>query len=65
VRSELIGPNSAPVAIAVDLLRERRLFAFDAGGYGYIVVTSPNRANRMHERGAYGFVAAGTPQGAP
>lgn len=57
LRPEMISGTSPPVAISVELLRRHRLFAFDAGGRGLIVVTSPDGANRMYERGRYTFVA--------
>jgi hypothetical protein len=47
--------GSAPVAIAVELLRRQRVFVFDAGGRGFVVVTSPKGASRLYERGAFTF----------
>ncbi len=55
VRSDVIGAGSAPVAIAVDLLRRQNVFAFDAGGKGFIVATSAGGANVLYERGAFTF----------
>ena len=55
LRSDPIGPDSAPVAIDIELLRRQPVFAFDAGGRGFIVVTSQNGANLVYERGAFTF----------
>ncbi|MBA3295874.1 MAG: DUF3179 domain-containing protein [Acidobacteria bacterium] len=55
VRSEMIGPDARPVAIAAEFLRRRPVFVFDAGGRGFIVVTSPGGANLLYERGAFTF----------
>ena len=58
VRSEVLGGDALPIAIAVDRLRREPLFAFDVGDRGYLVVTSPGGANRVYERGAYTFSGA-------
>lgn len=58
VRSEVLGGDAPPVAIAVDRLRREPLFSFDVGDRGYLVVTSPGGANRVYERGAYTFSGA-------
>ncbi|MEO6213848.1 MAG: DUF3179 domain-containing protein [Vicinamibacterales bacterium] len=55
VRSDVIGPDSVPVAIAVDLLRRKPIFPFDAGGLGFVVLTSSGGANAVYRRGAFTF----------
>jgi len=39
----------------VDLLRRQPVFPFDAGGRGFLVVTTPGGANLLYERGAFMF----------
>jgi len=55
VRPEVSGPGAPPVAIAVDLLKRRRLYAFEAGARTLVVVTSREGANRIYERGEITF----------
>lgn len=55
LRPESIGRGAAPVAIAVELLKQRPLFPFEAGNRRFIVVTSKGGANRMYERGEVTF----------
>ena len=57
LRPDVIGANARPVAIAVDRLRREPVFSFDAGGRGFIVITSQGGANMLFERGAHGFQA--------
>ena len=53
LRSEIIGNDAAPVAISADRLRREPVFAFDAGGRAFVVVTSKDGANRVYERGSH------------
>lgn len=55
LRRELIGPQAAPVAIAVDFLRRQPVFSFEAGGKPFVVITSKDGANRIYERGTFSF----------
>ncbi len=56
LRRELIGLGAAPVAIAVDLLRRQPIFAFEAGGKAFVVITSKDGANRVYDRAAVSLV---------
>ena len=55
LRPEVIGGDAAAVAIAVDRLRREPVFSFEAGGRGFVVVTSKGGANRVYERGTHTF----------
>jgi hypothetical protein len=55
LRPEVIGGDATPVAIAVDRLKREPVFTFDAGGRGFVVVTSKGGANRVYERGTHAF----------
>ena len=57
LRPEIIGKDASPVAISVDRLRREPLYAFEAGGRGFLVVTSKGGANVVYERGAHTFRA--------
>lgn len=50
LRRELIGEGAVPVAISVEWLRREPVFAFEAGGRAFVVVTSKHGANRIYER---------------
>jgi hypothetical protein len=54
-RPELIGPDAAPVAIAVDLLKRQPVLTFEAGTRRFVVVTSKGGANRLYECGDIHF----------
>ena len=56
LRPEKIGKDALPVAIAVERLRRERVYAFEAGGRHFVVITSKAGANMLFERGAYTFV---------
>jgi hypothetical protein len=56
VRPETLGSGALPVAIAVERLRREPVYAFDAAGRGFVVVTSRGGANRLYERGSHTFV---------
>jgi hypothetical protein len=56
VRPGVIGAGALPVAISVERLRREPVYAFDAGGRGFVVVTSKGGANLLFERGAHTFV---------
>jgi hypothetical protein len=56
VRPEVIGGAAVPVAISVERLRREPVYAFDAGGRGFVVITSKAGANLLFERGAQAFV---------
>jgi Protein of unknown function (DUF3179) len=43
------GGSPVPVALAADLLRQRRLFPIAVGGRSLLVVTSPAGANRVYD----------------
>ena len=55
LRSEILGKNARPVAIAVERLRREPIYAFDAAGRRFVVVTSPGGANVVYERGTHSF----------
>ncbi|MDQ3070979.1 MAG: DUF3179 domain-containing protein [Acidobacteriota bacterium] len=55
LRAETLGKDAKPVAIAVDLLRRKPVYAFDAGERRFVVVTSPGGANVVYERGTHSF----------
>jgi hypothetical protein len=59
LRRELIGAGAAPVAIAVERLKQEPVFSFEAGQRRFVVVTSPQGANRLYERGSVSFVRRG------
>jgi hypothetical protein len=54
-RPDLIGPDAAPVAIAVDLLKRQPVLTFEAGTRRFVVVTSKGGANRLYECGDIHF----------
>jgi hypothetical protein len=56
LRPETIGKNALPVAISVERLRREPVFAFEAGGRNFVVITSKAGANMLFERGAHAFV---------
>ena len=56
LRPEIIGKDALPVAIAVDRLRREPVYAFDAGGRSFVVVTSKGGANLLYERRSHTFV---------
>jgi Protein of unknown function (DUF3179) len=56
LRPETIGKNALPVAIAVDRLRRGPVYAFEAGGRHFVVITSKAGANMLFERGSHAFV---------
>jgi hypothetical protein len=58
LRPDIIGNNAPPVAIAVERLQRERVFQFDAGGRGFVVVTSKAGANMVFDRGGQRFAAA-------
>jgi hypothetical protein len=60
IRPELLPDGAAPLAIAADLLKRTPIFSFDAGGRGYVVVTSRDGANRVYERGGRSFIERDT-----
>ena len=62
LRPETIGRNASPVAIAVERLRREPVYAFEAGGRHFVVITSKAGANLLFERGAHRFVP-GTREG--
>jgi hypothetical protein len=62
LRPETIGKNASPVAIAVERLRREPVYAFEAGGRHFVVITSKAGANLLFERGAHTFVP-GTREG--
>lgn len=55
LRPEIIGKDALPVAITVDRLRRDPVYAFDAGGRSFVVVTSKGGANLLYERGGHTF----------
>jgi hypothetical protein len=57
LRPETIGNNARPVAISVDRLRREPVFAVDAAGRRFVVITSKGGANLVFERGAHTFIA--------
>ncbi len=57
LRAEVLGSATPPTAIAVARLRRAPVFAFDAGGRGFVVVTSKAGANAVYERGPHHFAA--------
>jgi hypothetical protein len=57
IRPERLPAGAAPVAIAADLLKRTPIFSFEAGGRGYVVLTSREGANRVYERGGRTFMA--------
>lgn len=59
LRPDIIGKGASPVAISVDRLRRDPLYAFEAGGRGFLVVTSKGGANVVYERGSHTFRARG------
>jgi hypothetical protein len=59
LRPETIGRDALPVAIAVDRLRRDPLYAFEAGGRQFVVITSKAGANLLFERGERTFVSRG------
>jgi hypothetical protein len=64
MRPEIIGNDARPVAIAIERLQRERVFHFEAGGRGFVVMTSKAGANMVFERGGHTFVA-GAPDGSP
>jgi Protein of unknown function (DUF3179) len=56
VRPEILGKNGYPVAIAVDRLRREPVYAFEAGGRNFVVITSKAGANMSYERAGHTFV---------
>ena len=56
LRPETIGKNASPVAIAVERLRREPVYAFEAGGRHFVVMTSKAGANMLFERGGHTFV---------
>ncbi|MGH9311725.1 MAG: DUF3179 domain-containing protein [Vicinamibacterales bacterium] len=44
-----------PVAIAAQFLKKNPLYAFDAGGRRFVVLTTPKGANRVYEAGSARF----------
>jgi hypothetical protein len=60
MRPEIIGNDARPVAIAVERLQRERVFHFEAGGRGFVVVTSKAGANMVFDRGGQTFVASAT-----
>jgi hypothetical protein len=63
LRPEVLGTDAAPVAIAVERLRREPVFAVEAGGRGFVVISSKAGANMVYERGAHTVVGRG-PDGA-
>jgi hypothetical protein len=59
LRPDIIGNNAAPVAIAVERLQRERVFQFDAGGRGFVVVTSRAGANMVFDRSGQRFTPGG------
>jgi len=55
LRAEVLGKDARPVAIAVERLRREPVYAFEAAGRRFVVVTSPGGANVVYERGAHSF----------
>lgn len=51
LRPEVLGGDAAAVAIAADLLKREPVYAFDAAGRGFVVVSSRGGANRVFARG--------------
>ena len=62
LRPETIGKNASPVAVAVERLRREPVYAFEASGRHFVVITSKAGANLLFERGAHTFVP-GTREG--
>jgi Protein of unknown function (DUF3179) len=56
LRPEVIGSNARPVAISVDRLKREPVFAFEAAGRRFVVITSGGGANLLFDRGAHAFV---------
>ncbi len=56
LRPETMGKNAVPVAIAVERLRREPVYAFEAGGRHFVVITSKAGANMLFERGGHTFV---------
>jgi hypothetical protein len=56
VRPEILGKNGYPVAIAVDRLLREPVYAFEAGGRTFVVITSKAGANMLYERAGHTFV---------
>ena len=56
LRPETIGNDARPVAISVDRLRREPVFAVDAAGRRFVVITSKGGANMVFERGVHTFV---------
>jgi hypothetical protein len=56
LRPETIGTTARPVAISVDRLRREPVFAVDAAGRRFVVITSEGGANMVFERGVHTFV---------
>lgn len=57
LRPQVLDASSPAVAIPVDVLRRRAVFAFEAGGHPLVAVTSKGGANRVFRRGARTFGA--------
>jgi hypothetical protein len=56
LRREVLGGDAAPVAIAVKRLRRERVLSFEAGGRGFVAVTSQGGSTRVYARGDGRFV---------
>jgi hypothetical protein len=59
LRPGVVGPGSAPIALAVDRLRREPVLNFEAGGRALVVITSRGGGNRIFERGAHEFTGVG------
>lgn len=55
LRSEILGQDAPPVAIAIDRLRREPVFSFDAAGRRFVVVTSKEGANRVYDAAGFTF----------
>jgi len=52
---DAFAPPARPVAVSVDLLARRRLFALDHGGRRLVIVTTASGANRAYDAGDVRF----------
>lgn len=55
LRPEIIGKDALPVAISVERLRRDPVYAFEAAGRRFLVITSKGGANMLYESGSHVF----------
>lgn len=56
------GDREIPVAIAVDFLKKNPVYTHTVGGRSYVVVTTPDGANRVYDSGAVRFTSRSAPE---